>query len=162
MHTRIKKLRNVLHLTQAEFADRIGVKRNTVATYEMGRSVPSESAISLICREFRVNEEWLRYGIGEMFLVDSSDEIENLAKKYDVIPEVQVFIEKLVHLNKKDQKVITDFVHEVGRAIDSPEDGVASPSHGESEADLHADLQREIDAQKKAEERSTGSDSTSA
>ena len=113
MHTRIKKLRNVLHLTQAEFADRIGVKRNTVATYEMGRSVPSESAISLICREFRVNEEWLRYGIGEMFLVDSSDEIENLAKKYDVIPEVQVFIEKLVHLNKKDQKVITDFVHEV-------------------------------------------------
>ena len=74
MHERIKKIRNNLGLTQREFADKIKVKRNTVATYEMGRSVPSDSAISLICREFNVNEDWLRNGTGEMFINLSRDE----------------------------------------------------------------------------------------
>lgn len=67
MNERIKLVRNELGLTQQEFADRIKVKRNTVATYEMGRSVPSDSAIALICMEFGVNEEWLRNGTGAMF-----------------------------------------------------------------------------------------------
>lgn len=67
MNERIKKLRKALDLTQQQFADKIKVKRNTVATYEMGRSEPSDSAISLICREFNVNEDWLRTGEGEMF-----------------------------------------------------------------------------------------------
>ena len=67
MDKRIKKLRRTLDLTQQEFGDRIGVKRNTIATYEGGRSTPIDSVISLICREFSVNEEWLRSGTGEMF-----------------------------------------------------------------------------------------------
>lgn len=75
MHERIKALRHALGLTQQEFADAIGVKRNTVATYEMGRSVPSDSAISLMCREFGVNEAWLREGSGnEMFRPRSRNE----------------------------------------------------------------------------------------
>lgn len=74
MNERIKELRKTLGFTQQEFADKIGVKRNTVATYEMGRSVPSDSAISLICREFNVSEAWLRTGEGPMFLERSRDE----------------------------------------------------------------------------------------
>lgn len=41
MNTRLKNLRKALGLTQQEFADRIKIKRNTVATYEIGRSVPT-------------------------------------------------------------------------------------------------------------------------
>ena len=74
MNERIKLLRNTLQMTQQEFADRIKVKRNTVATYEMGRSVPSDSAIALICKEFSVNETWLRTGTGDMFLQENKDE----------------------------------------------------------------------------------------
>lgn len=73
MNERIKRLRNTLQMTQQEFADRIKVKRNTVATYEMGRSVPSDSAIALICKEFSVNETWLRTGSGDMFLQENKD-----------------------------------------------------------------------------------------
>lgn len=73
MNERIKRLRNTLQMTQQEFADRIKVKRNTVATYEMGRSVPSDSAIALICKEFSVNEVWLRTGAGDMFLQENKD-----------------------------------------------------------------------------------------
>ena len=74
MNERIKKIRKEVGLTQQEFAEAIKVKRNTVATYEMGRSIPSDAAISLICREFDVNEEWLRTGNGSMFNAMSEDE----------------------------------------------------------------------------------------
>lgn len=67
MNERLKKLRKTLELTQQKFADRIGVKQNTIAQYEMGRNIPIDSVISLICREFNVNESWLREGTGEMF-----------------------------------------------------------------------------------------------
>ena len=67
METRIKKLRKALELTQQEFAERIGIKRNTVATYEIGRNVPLDAVIASMCREFNVNEAWLRTGEGEMF-----------------------------------------------------------------------------------------------
>ncbi|MEZ3492062.1 MAG: helix-turn-helix domain-containing protein [Lachnospiraceae bacterium] len=76
MNERLKKLRKTLDLTQQDFANRIGVKRNTVATYEMGRSSPSDSAVSLICREFNVNENWLRNGgtDDDMFIKLNEDE----------------------------------------------------------------------------------------
>lgn len=68
MHERLRKLRKALDLTQQEFADKIGSKRNTVAKYETEANVPSTAVITLICRQFDVNEEWLRTGVGEMFL----------------------------------------------------------------------------------------------
>ena len=68
MNERIKKLRKILGLTQQEFANRIGIKRNTVATYESGRNEPIDAVIALICREFNVNEQWLRTGEGEIFV----------------------------------------------------------------------------------------------
>jgi hypothetical protein len=64
---RIRKLRRILDLTQQDFADRIGMKRNTIANYETGRNDPSTSVISLICREFNVNKNWLETGEGEIF-----------------------------------------------------------------------------------------------
>ena len=74
MNERLKKLRKTLDLTQQEFADRLQIKRNTVATYEAGKSNPSDAAVSLICREFNVNEDWLRTGEGEMFIQMTRDE----------------------------------------------------------------------------------------
>ena len=71
MNKRIKKLRRTLDLTQQEFADRIGSKRNTVAKYESGDNSPSAAVVSLICRTFDVNETWLRTGEGEMFVEKS-------------------------------------------------------------------------------------------
>lgn len=56
MGERIKKLRKELGLTQKEFGERIGIKANTVATYEIGRNNPIDAVISLICREFNVSE----------------------------------------------------------------------------------------------------------
>lgn len=53
-------------MTQQEFADQIGIKRNTVAQYETGKNQPLDAVVALICREFHINEAWLRSGVGEM------------------------------------------------------------------------------------------------
>ncbi|MBS5145947.1 MAG: helix-turn-helix transcriptional regulator [Butyricicoccus pullicaecorum] len=74
MNERIRTLRKALNLTQQEFADKLGMKQNTIATYEMGRSKPSEPTIVHICKEYNVNEEWFRTGQGEMFHENSRDE----------------------------------------------------------------------------------------
>ena len=74
LNERIKEIRKYYNLTQQEFADKIKVKRNTVATYEMGRSIPSDAAIALICQVFHISEFWLRTGNGEMLLPITKDE----------------------------------------------------------------------------------------
>lgn len=124
MNERLKKIRKALDLTQQEFANRIGVKRNTVATYEMGRSSPSDSAVSLICREFNVNENWLRNGGSdddmfvklnedeELFmytqmLLDSTtdDVIANMIKKFICIYEKLDSDSKKILMNIADELI---------------------------------------------------------
>ena len=82
MKDRIKKLRKALDLTQREFGERIGVKGTTIANYELGRNEPGDAIIFSICREFNVNEEWLRTGSGEMFLQSNRNaDIARLTKE---------------------------------------------------------------------------------
>ncbi len=68
MNERIKELRKSLGITQQEFADKLGLKRNTIATYEIGKAVPSDRVVSDLCNKYNVNEEWLRTGEGKMFI----------------------------------------------------------------------------------------------
>lgn len=95
MNKRIRELRKLLGYTQQRFADAIGVKQNTVAQYEMGRNQPIDSVINLICREFNVNETWLRTGEGEMFVPVSRDE-EIASFIGDVLADNPNFRKKLI------------------------------------------------------------------
>lgn len=73
---RIKKVRKDKDLTQQDFCERIGLKRNSISLVESGKRNISDQAIKSICREFNVSESWLRTGEGEMFVRRSeSDEI---------------------------------------------------------------------------------------
>lgn len=74
MNSRIKEIREAEKLTQEEFGKRIGSARNTIANYETGNRTPSNAVITSICREFNVNEEWLRTGEGEMKIERSEEE----------------------------------------------------------------------------------------
>lgn len=66
---RIRHLRkNELKMTQDDFASKIDISRSNIGNIEIGRIAVTERIISSICREFNVNEEWLRTGEGEMFV----------------------------------------------------------------------------------------------
>lgn len=122
MNERIKRLRKALGFTQQEFAERIGVKRNTIAQYEIGRNKPIDSIINLICREYNVSPEWLQTGEGEMFQPAPQNELEALTQKYKLSAADKVLIEKYIKLNPDSRKTIIDFIKNVSAEIDSVAD----------------------------------------
>lgn len=65
-NTRIKEVRKEAKLTQAAFAERINLTQNYVALIESGQREPSIRTVKDICREFNIQETWLRTGIGPM------------------------------------------------------------------------------------------------
>lgn len=67
MNIRIAEVRKAVNLTQEKFAAQLGLSRNFLWMIEKGDRVPSDRTIADICREFNVNEDWLRTGEGEMF-----------------------------------------------------------------------------------------------
>lgn len=67
LESRLKAIRKSLGITQSAFGQALGLKQNTIATYEMGRTSPSDRTLSDICRVYGVDELWLRTGAGDMF-----------------------------------------------------------------------------------------------
>ncbi len=117
MKDRIKKIRKELDLTQQEFADRIGIARGNIAAYEVGKNAPSDSVISLICREFSVNENWLRTGEGDMFMELSREEqieefIGNLLQGEEDSFKRRL-ISGLAALDENGWKVLEDFLDSI-------------------------------------------------
>ena len=68
MNTRIKEIREYVHLTQAEFAKKIGRTKTFISGVECGVYGMSSKTICSICSTFGVNEEWLKNGTGDMFV----------------------------------------------------------------------------------------------
>jgi len=145
LNERIRKLRKALDMTQQAFADKLGVKRNTVGQWECGiNSITDQIALS-ICREFNVSEDWLRYGTGEMFIAKESDEIDSLVKKYGLSNDDRILIEKYVNAKESSRKAIIDFIVDVSSALggaafsegipsDPPDDSEDIANHSESDA----------------------------
>lgn len=117
MNERIKELRKALKLTQQEFADRLSLKRNTIATYEMGKAAPSDRTINDICEKYNVNREWIKSGNGEMFnAIPEEDEIA--AYVSDLLEDdgdnpLYLIIKEIMHtyseLSPKSQDVVREF-----------------------------------------------------
>lgn len=111
MNERIKELRKLSGMTQTEFGAKIGVKGNTVTNYELGLRNPSDAVIFSICREFNINENWLRTGEGEMRVkLSRNAEITMWSSKitrsdYD-IPFAQEFVHMLTKLDVEDWKTL--------------------------------------------------------
>lgn len=133
MNERIKQIRRELGLTQAEFAERIGLKQNSIALIESGKRNISDQAVLSICREYGVNEEWLRTGDGDRFIPESNDELEALAKKYNLSNADQVLIEKYVNLKPGSREAIINFITDVVAGLD----GAADLN---SKGDVYADI----------------------
>lgn len=67
MNERIKELRIALGLSQEDLGQRVGVTRGAISRIENGSNNVTPAMILAICREFGVNEDWLRTGSGDMF-----------------------------------------------------------------------------------------------
>ena len=82
MKNRIRAVRKDAHLTQSEFGERISVTAAAVGNYETGLRIPSNSVISFICKEFDINEQWLRTGEGDMKKETPRSFVDELASQH--------------------------------------------------------------------------------
>lgn len=103
MNERIKELRIALRLTQEDFGKAIGVQRAAVNKWEKGINGVADSMILSICREFGVNEHWLRTGEGEMFEQTRETVLDRLAAEYSLDKEQVSVIENFLDLSPQER-----------------------------------------------------------
>lgn len=69
INERIKDFRkNVLHLSQTEFATQLGMKQTSVSTFEKSGATVTDPTIKALCMAFNLNEDWLRNGTEPMYI----------------------------------------------------------------------------------------------
>lgn len=118
MNERIKELRKALGLTMEKFGKRLGVKKNSVSQWESGVNNLTDQMFKSICREFNVNEEWLRSGEGEMFQIPD-DEDAALVSEVLENPDDKFYqmLLNMVHtyrqLSPESKKVAEDFIDQL-------------------------------------------------
>ncbi len=110
MKNRILKIRKDNKLTQDAFAERLNLSKNFVWMLEKGERIASDRTIADICREFSVNERWIRTGEGEMYK-EIEDEVAEVVSElleesnpfYDLIIGI---IETYQGLDSKSQELL--------------------------------------------------------
>ena len=125
MGERVKELRKALGLSGEKFGEKIGLKRNSLSQIETGKNNLSEQNILAICREFNVNEEWLRTGSGEMFKDMTLDE-EIISFIGDIQWDAsntfkKRFISAIAKLNEEEWKVLEKIITICANEIEEKE-----------------------------------------
>lgn len=130
---------------RSRFAERIGVSPAYITMLIGGKNEPSDLVITSICREYRVSEDWLRHGVGEMFIPSPSSTVEKLCEEYDLDDAARIVLEKFIELDPEEQKIIIGYMCDVVDAIRAKEP---------TAEDYHAMLDEQIAKEKTAAEKS--------
>lgn len=80
---RIGNVRMHFQKSQEEFGTILGVTKSTISLLETKKREPSDRLIRDICREFGVNEDWLRTGSGgdkNMLVPEDMKYFQNIGK----------------------------------------------------------------------------------
>lgn len=102
MNERLKELRNALGYSQREFGDKLGLSRDVISNLELGRVELKEHILKLICEVYNVNEQWLRTGLGDMFMeISREDEITKWLGSLVRPDNNNEFIKRFVHMLSK-------------------------------------------------------------
>ena len=122
MNERLKLLRKTLKLNQVDFGSRLSLTGSAISRYESGVNAMADNIVLLICREFNVNEDWLRNGNGEMFSRQSSDLIEQLTQQYSLGLYGQQLLATYLQLSDADKRAVERFVSQLTANVQQAED----------------------------------------
>lgn len=119
MNERVKQLREALGLSQEALGARVGVTRGSISRLESGTNSVTPAMVISLCREFNVNEEWLRNGTGEMF--NSLSQEEELAYIVgQALPQADDYVkDTFIALGRLSQEFTADDWKVVKRFVDA-------------------------------------------
>jgi len=119
---RIKILRKELGLTLEKLGEKLGVTKSSLSMIENGKANPGEQTIILVCREFNVNEEWLRNGTGEMFNSSSgSQALDELRKEFNLDDFSIKLIKAFSELTDKQRASVKNLIENLGDIMETGE-----------------------------------------
>lgn len=121
MNERLKQLRKALKLNQVDFGAKLSLTGSAISRYESAVNAMADNIVLLICREFDVNEEWLRYGTGSMFSQKNMDLIEQLSDKYDLGLYGRQLLETYLELSDSDKRAVERFVANLTANVEKAE-----------------------------------------
>ncbi|WP_410744630.1 helix-turn-helix domain-containing protein [Clostridium neonatale] len=110
---RIYTLRNNLNLSQEAFGSKIGVTKYSISSYEKGKNAVKDRVVTDICREFNVNEEWLRNGTGEMFIETPESTLNQLASEFNFSNIEYEMLYKYLKLSPSDRNDISIYIDSI-------------------------------------------------
>ena len=121
---RLKTVRKELNLTLDKFGEKIGLKKATLSKMENDTSGLTDQTIMLICREFNVNEEWLRNGTGDMFnpLSESGNLIDQLAAEYTLDDFQRKLLTEYLSLTPAQKSAVKTFLNKLYNEPDTPDE----------------------------------------
>jgi len=132
MNNRVAQLRKHLGMTQEAFGKRIGLTDAMVSMIESGKKVIQNRTVSLICYSLGVNEDWLRYGKGNM--LSSKAEAEDERQLLAMFEKLSDEMKRVVLQKVKDLLAADETWKEVLPIREVSPIREASPSYGQTNA----------------------------
>ena len=107
INKRIKELRKKLGLNQRDFSNLLSLSGGYIAGVEVNLRKVNNRLIKLIIAEFNINEDWLRFGKGEMFTTKQGDEkaVRILSLFNDLPPHYQDIVLGTIELLRKTKNI---------------------------------------------------------
>ena len=116
MKTRIKKVRKHFKLTMENFGERINLTKSMISLIESGKHQPTNRTISAICREFKIDEQWLRKGGNDgniLFQQDNKSLVDRLSEEYQLTHKEQAILTAFLKLDSSERSVITKYINNI-------------------------------------------------
>lgn len=159
---RIGELIESLGIKKVRFAEQIKIDQSYVSQLINGKRNPSNRIVADICREFNVNEEWLRTGSGEMFLDFTEDEFAKAAAPLSNDPFIRSLIVEYWKLDENSKKLFRNFIHKLSDNMRELEQIAATKENSTTETFLSdsaigrevEDYRRQLELERKAAEKS--------
>lgn len=113
MQDRVKTVRQSLNLSQEAFGKALGVTKTAICGIEAGRRGLTEQMVKSICREFNVNYDWLKEGIGEIFAAVPETLVDELAQEFQLDDLDKRIILGYLRLSEADRGAIKRYVQNI-------------------------------------------------
>ena len=109
MNVRLALLREILGLTTRKFGEKLNITGGAVTNMEKGTRNITDRTISDICREFNVNEEWLRNGKGDVFIEPDTFSLDEYLKQQGATELEMEIIKGYFNIPKEIRGTVLDY-----------------------------------------------------
>ena len=155
-------------VTQETFAESLGTTRNAIVSYELGKVIPSDTFIQLLCTKFNINEHWLRTGEGEMKETGAADVFATFAAQHNLTPAEREVMRYCVFLPPADRAALLTHITNLADTIRAAENTeranapAANQQHTITDDEIEADVAAYRAARIAEKEAALASSSTAA